>query len=106
MSLAIYKNLSVNSVTIGTLDTSGTRPTTVVVPSGELFLGDNNDPLLNKLVASNFAVLVLPDVIGVANGTLLNWNEGNQFTSFQVGTSGPELLVQMYGAYLNYWEWC
>lgn len=88
------------------MDSSGARPSTVNVPSGEVFLGDSADPLVASYLPKGLISLIGADIPGVINGTLFGWNAGNQKTSFSVGSYGSELAFQLYDAYVNFWEWC
>jgi hypothetical protein len=107
MALTIYKSLAPYALSISTLDLSGQRPTTVSIPAGEVFMGDDTDPLVANLLASGAISFVAADANGVANGSLFNWNEGGEYVALvQVGTHGAELVLQLYQAYYEYWRWC
>src|SRR5690348_9264650 len=85
MALAIYLNSSAYPVSVNTEDYSGGRPATLLIRSGDAFVGNTSDPLIVAALASGFIVLLQAD-------------PGNFLAGIQPGTSDAKALVTLLSA--------
>ncbi len=69
--LGLYKSLAPYELMINTGDTSGVKPIKTSVAAGSVFVGNINDPEIDKLVADGTIVFLLEDTIGYLQSSMV-----------------------------------